>query len=100
MWRTDEVSKLFYNVLQIKHRFNVFYLLLYFNIKKFIQMKREEIIKETAKLMLKRSGLSQSIIAGHTSKGREITQLEHKELDLGMLSNYRLRKLYDEYKNS
>ena len=63
-------------------------------------MKRNEIIKETAKLMLKRSGLSQSIIAGHTSKGREITQLEHREIELGLLTNYRLRKLYDEHKNS
>jgi len=27
-------------------------------------------------------------------------QLEHREIELGLLTNYRLRKLYDEYKNS
>ncbi|MCC6448598.1 MAG: hypothetical protein IT215_07920 [Chitinophagaceae bacterium] len=63
-------------------------------------MKRETMIKETALNYIKRRGLSQSKISGYTSEGREISQLEEVELELGTLSNFRLKEWYDNFKNS
>ena len=63
-------------------------------------MKRETLIKEIALNYIKSRGLSRSKISGCTSDGREITQLEEKELELGTLSNFRLRELHKQYKNS
>ena len=63
-------------------------------------MKREIMIKETALNYIKRRGLSQSKISGYTSEGREISQLEEVELELGTLSNFRLKEWYDYFKNS
>ena len=63
-------------------------------------MKREIMIKETALNYIKRRGLSQTKISGYTSEGREISQLEEVELELGTLSNFRLKEWYDDFKNS
>lgn len=57
-------------------------------------MKRDVLIKVLAKKMLVSSGLSQSLIVGKTSLGREINQLEWKEIELGTLSNYKLKKFW------
>ena len=57
-------------------------------------------INETALNYIKRRGLSQSKISGYTSEGREISQLEEVELELGTLSNFRLKEWYDYFKNS
>ena len=56
-------------------------------------MKREEIIKIKAKKYLKSHGLSESIIVGKTLKGRNINQFEKMELELGTLSNFKLKKV-------
>lgn len=56
-------------------------------------MKRADIIKNIARVSLEKSGLSLSLITGKSSTGRKITQLEEKELELGLLTNYELTKL-------
>lgn len=63
-------------------------------------MKRETMIKETALNYIKRRGLSQSKTSGYTSDGRGISQLDEVELELGTLSNFRLKEWYDRFKKS
>lgn len=60
-------------------------------------MKRINLIKKTAKAYLNRKGLSETVICGKTSNGRNVSQLERIELELGTLTNFGLKKLYTEY---